>query len=136
MGNPHRANMSRTTKRKQSTFLDLEAGQDDTDYRHTPPKQMKVRQLRSALQDRGLSTSGTKQVLLGRLLDADAADQLPSNTAPAPTSPGTADALAATEASMPNGFDIDAFLSTPVAPNASAPAAAQPGSWDASHPKL
>merc|ERR1712106_469110 len=63
---------------KQSQFAIMSDTEEQTEGGTNAPDRMKVAELRSALQERGLDTKGTKPVLVARLQEAFDAEKTPS----------------------------------------------------------
>ena len=134
------------SRRRTSQFLDLEPevdGSEDSDNQFElkepsskRPRKMNVKQLKAALQNRGLSTTGLKAQLLARFLQADQ----PAEPPVVASAGGLAAAIGKPQsdaAADANGFDINAFLAATSAaakpPAADGAAAATPSRYDASN---
>ena len=134
------------SRRRTSQFLDLEPevdGSEDSDNQFEleepsskRPRKINVKQLKAALQNRGLSTTGLKAQLLARFLQADQPAEPPvaAEAAGLAAATGKPQSDAAADA---NGFDINAFLAATSAaakpPAADGAAAATPSRYDATN---
>lgn len=138
------------SRRRTSQFLDLEPGVDGSEHEESDsdnqfeleepssksPRKMNVKQLKAALQNRGLSTTGLKAQLLARFLQADQPAEPPvaAEAGGLAAATGKPQSDAAADA---NGFDINAFLAATSAaakpPAADGAAAATPSRYDATN---